>query len=265
MSDSESVGKRGTSESGCIYEIFSGIQGEGLLVGERQIFIRFAGCNLSCAFCDTPHARTPVETGRIEQTAGARDFSQAPNPLRALDVAAHAERLDSPRRTPPIHRRVALTGGEPLAQAEFAGRIARELKERGFSVLLETNGSLPDALPAVIPFVDVVSMDVKLPSAAGGPNLLSRHELFLRRAASAEVYVKIVVTSSTSTDELLQAARMVGAINPAIPLVLQPVTPLSGVLSPSAAQVLEWQARFAVANLRDVRVIPQCHKIIGQS
>jgi len=261
MSDSESVGEQGTSESGYIYEIFSGIQGEGLLVGERQIFIRFAGCNLGCAFCDTPHARTPVETSRIERTAGARDFLSARNPLSARDVLAYVERLET---SPRIHHSIALTGGEPLVQAEFVGHVARELKKRGFSVLLETNGSLPDALPAVIPFVDVVSMDIKLPNAAGGPDLLARHELFLRRAASAGVYVKIVVTSSTSTDELLQAARMVGAINPAIPLVLQPVTPLSGVLSPSAAQVLEWQAQFAVANLHNVRVIPQCHKIIGQ-
>ena len=260
MTDSEAVGERGTSDGGYTYEIFSGIQGEGLLVGERQIFVRFAGCNLSCAFCDTPHARTRVETGRIEQAAGARDFLSMQNPLGIRDVLACVERLQT---SPRIHHSIALTGGEPLVQAEFVGPIARELKERGFSVLLETNGSLPDALPAVIPFVDVVSMDVKLPSAAGGPNLLARHELFLRRARSAQVYVKIVITSSTSTDELLQAAKMVEAIDPAIPLVLQPVTPLFGVSPPSAAQVLEWQAQCK-SYLGSVRVIPQCHKIIGQ-
>ena len=255
----ESLSEQASSETGCICEIFSGIQGEGLLVGERQMFVRFAGCNLDCAFCDTPFARTVVNVGRVEQTAGARDFLSVQNPLSARDVLACVERLET---SPRIHHSVALTGGEPLAQVEFARGIAQGLKRKGFAVLLETNGSLPDALSEVIPFVDIVSMDVKLPSAAKGPNLVAQHELFLRRAVSAEVYVKAVVTSSTSTDELLEAARMVQAVDPAIPLVLQPVSPLSGVVSPSAAQLLEWQAQCA-GYLRSVRVIPQCHNIIG--
>ncbi|MEM4195978.1 MAG: 7-carboxy-7-deazaguanine synthase QueE, partial [Methanothermobacter sp.] len=42
-----------------IMEVFSSIQGEGLLLGKRQIFIRFAGCNLNCSYCDTPESRDP--------------------------------------------------------------------------------------------------------------------------------------------------------------------------------------------------------------
>lgn len=246
--------------TGCICEIFSGIQGEGLLVGERQIFVRFAGCNLDCAFCDTPSARTAANVGRVEQTTGARDFLSVQNPLSARDVLAYVERLET---SPRIHRCVALTGGEPLVQAEFARGIAQGLKKKGFTVLLETNGSLPDALAEVISFVDIVSMDVKLPSAAKGPNLMAQHELFLRRAVSADVYVKVVVTCSTSNDELLDAARMVQAVDPAIPLVLQPVTRLRAILPPSGAQLLGWQAQCA-SYLHKVRVIPQCHKIIGE-
>ncbi|HPX77174.1 MAG TPA: 7-carboxy-7-deazaguanine synthase QueE, partial [Methanobacterium sp.] len=39
-----------------ISEIFSSIQGEGKLVGRRQVFIRFSGCNLTCNYCDTPQS-----------------------------------------------------------------------------------------------------------------------------------------------------------------------------------------------------------------
>ena len=40
-----------------LVEVFSSFQGEGLYVGQRQLFIRFAGCNLRCRFCDTEAAQ----------------------------------------------------------------------------------------------------------------------------------------------------------------------------------------------------------------
>ena len=55
-----------------IIEVFSSIQGEGLLIGRRQIFVRFAGCNLNCNYCDTPESRkstagTEYNCGRTSQ------------------------------------------------------------------------------------------------------------------------------------------------------------------------------------------------------
>ena len=48
-----------------IVEIFSSIQGEGLLVGRRQIFVRFAGCNLDCNYCDTEDSKS-VKNGELK-------------------------------------------------------------------------------------------------------------------------------------------------------------------------------------------------------
>ena len=246
---------------GFVSEIFSGIQGEGLLVGERQVFIRFAGCNLRCAYCDTPASQVPTESCRIEQTSGKRDFLTMKNPVTAQQIAEYALRLTHHSSLITHHPSLVLTGGEPLVQPGFVAQAASLLKENGIRIMLETNGSLPDALADVLPFIDVVSMDIKLPSVTGGPDLLREHEQFLRKAMSKDVYVKIVVASGTSLEELLAAAEMISSVDCRIPLVLQPVTSQSDC--PSPLQVLDWQAQ-CLAIVERVLVIPQCHKILGQ-
>lgn len=245
---------------GNVCEVYSGIQGEGLLVGERQIFVRLAGCNLSCSYCDTPHARIASNLCCVEQTAGLRNLVTVSNPIAAKDVATFVMQLGTSRA---LHHSVVLTGGEPLVQAEFASSIARALKHSGVRVFLETNGSLPDSLPKILPFLDYISMDIKLTSATAGPRILDVHMAFLRQAISVDTYVKMVVTRSTSTDEIAEAAKMVEAIDPAIPVVLQPVTDPYRDLSPSAGQMLKWQ-ELCKLYLQNVRVIPQCHKAMGQ-
>jgi len=57
-----------------IYEIFESIQGDRILVGVRQLFVRFAGCNLSCCYCDTPAAR--VVTGKCIDRITNRIFEE---------------------------------------------------------------------------------------------------------------------------------------------------------------------------------------------
>lgn len=245
--------------SGDVCEVFSGIQGEGLTVGERQVFVRLSGCNLRCCYCDTPGSRLRSETFRIEQTPGARDFNIVSNPVSAHDLARAVESLDSTR----LHRRVALTGGEPLIQPGFVLELAALLKTRGRSVMLETNGTLTDDLDRILPVVDMISMDVKLPTSSGIPDLMPVHQIFLNKALASDVYVKIVVTADTTSAELSTAVRMIRSVDAGIPVVLQPVTPFAGVRSPSPAQVLEWQAE-CLKYLCDVRVIPQCHKLLGQ-
>jgi len=245
---------------GFIHEIFSGIQGEGIFVGCRQIFVRLSGCNLNCKFCDTMPARTLSSKYRVEKTLGKRDFVIYENPSDVSETLCNAMALAGDEQ---IHHSVSITGGEPLTQPEFCAELAKQLKKAGMRVYLETNGTLPADFVRVLPYLDIIAMDIKLPSATGGPNLFETHESFLRLAVKKDVFVKVVLTSETLQDEVEYAASLIRSVERNVPLVLQPASPQSGVTPPSPVQVLDWQAT-CLRILPDVRVIPQTHKLMGQ-
>src|SRR5262249_17559192 len=116
---------------------------------------------------------------------------------------------------------VALTGGEPLVQSEFLGQLlSREELPR--PRLLETNGMLPDRLTGVLPNVDIVSMDIKLPSNSGEAAFWDEHERFLRRARG-KVYIKMLVDAGTTHSEVERAAGLIQATAPETATFLQPI------------------------------------------
>jgi len=243
-----------------IYEVFSAIQGEGILVGVRQVFVRFCCCNRACRYCDTEEARTASATCAIEMAPASRQFTRVANPLSVSRVEEAVAALNP---FPGLHHSVSLTGGEPLCHADFLVELCPRLRARGFSTFLETNGTLPEALERIIGQLDHVAMDVKMASATGEPTDWEAHRRFLAVAAAKPTQVKIIVSAETSDDELRRLADLVGEAAPATPVVLQPVTPHGGALAPSAAQLLDMQAGL-LRRLADVRVIPQAHKLMGQ-
>ena len=241
-----------------LVEIFSSIQGEGLFVGCRQVFVRLAGCNLFCRYCDTRDSFAVPAAARVETEAGSRMFGSITNPVAASELFAAVANLC---RTP--HHSISLTGGEPLLQPQAVVALS-PLRDKGVRLYLETNGTLPKALAQVILHIDIVSMDFKLPSELPEQQeYWQEHAEFLKVACQREVFVKIVLSGRTSPSELERAIALICDINPAIPLILQPVTPVHGVTPVVPEQVLRWQ-ELALASLQNVRVIPQTHKLMGQ-
>ncbi len=247
-----------------VYEIFASIQGEGLWIGQRHIFIRFQGCDIHCGYCDTPAARS-LELGEAEvsehycstQTRPfpRADQQQVRNPVSADDLSALCARLIIPG---PSQQVISLTGGEPLLQSDFLVGWLPQIKGR-YLVYLETNGIHARAMKAVYDLVDVVSMDFKLPSATGLRPFWKEHEKFLAVCKGKEVFVKAVVTRNTTKEDVQMSARIIASDDISIPLVLQPA---GGDFSPDTAMLLELQNE-ALQVIADVRVIPQIHRILG--
>lgn len=106
-----------------VTEIFTSIQGEGLRQGEPTIFIRFTGCNLNCAFCDTKYARRGGKLHSVDRIL---------EEIRKMREGFPADWA-------------CLTGGEPLMQD--LTELTEGLKKEGFQIQVETNGVLYQDLP----------------------------------------------------------------------------------------------------------------------
>ena len=234
-----------------VIEIFSSVQGEGKYLGCRQIFIRLAGCNLNCAYCDTNFK--PSEFCKVETFAGSMNFIDEKNPLDAAQVVEVIKKFSGEVPT----QAVSFTGGEPLLHWQFIRDVARAIKNFGVKILLETNGTLPDELEKISDVTDIISMDIKLDM-----KLFALHEKFLRTAHGKDLYVKIVVTGDTTAEEFLAAVDLISRVDEKILLILQPVTPIKSVSAISAEKILSFQAA-ALKKLKNVRVIPQTHKFIN--
>ncbi len=99
-----------------VAETFLSVQGESTYAGLSCFFIRLAGCNLRCTYCDTPQAFDPGDEKSVTALAGEA----------AASVAAIVE----------------VTGGEPLLQDGFAELASALRDETERPVLVETNGSV---------------------------------------------------------------------------------------------------------------------------
>ncbi|MDD2420540.1 MAG: 7-carboxy-7-deazaguanine synthase QueE [Heliobacteriaceae bacterium] len=238
-----------------LVELMVSVQGEGPWVGRRQIFLRFAGCNLACAYCDTPGGRIPWHQDCLaEQTPGSGRFVSWSNPLSVSQVG------DFIRQNLLMVHSVSLTGGEPLLHAGFIDGLARFLQPRKPSFYLETNGTLPEELAPIIETIDFIAMDIKLPLATG-QETWREHEQFLRLAAQKSGFAKLIVTPDTTAANVRQAAKLVGRQAPEFPLVLQPMTDNNGLPAVTARMLWLFQTT-ALQEHQDVRIIPQTHRYL---
>ncbi len=222
-----------------ILEVFRSVQGEGPYAGVTQVFVRFFECNMHCTWCDTP--------------ASIGDTSRNYKEVSLADLLGQVTRLARGCHS------FSITGGEPLLQASFLKQFLPALKQLGPKIYLETNGICPQELKTVIDLVDIVSMDLKLPSSTKQQAYWNEHQEFLKVAKAKEVFVKVVVTVNTTLEDFKKAVDLVASVDRNIIFVIQPNT--YDLKDGSMNLAIEWQ-NIAAEQLRDVRVLPQVHKFL---
>jgi organic radical activating enzyme len=243
--------------TGNLSELFVSFQGEGPHVGRRQLFVRFAGCPLRCRWCDTPESLVPVARCRVLGPDGEKALA---NPLSPESLEAEVQELVA---TAPRLHALAVTGGEPVAQASFLDAWLGSRRD-GLPVLLETAAIQPSQLARVLPHVAIVSLDVKCPSNTGERSLLDEHRACLELAVGGgrDVYVKMPVDEGTDPADVEAGARLVADVDPGVPLFLTPLTPPDGARLTIEPATLERLHALASRHHPDVRVLAQMHKVL---
>lgn len=159
-----------------VVEKFISIDGEGPTAGALSVFVRFAGCNLRCAWCDTSYA--------WDTTADVTDMS-------ASEIA------DYIKSTGICH--VTITGGEPLLQPGLIGLLSRLAD---YQVHIETNGAIPVEQFRVGDNIHFV-IDYKLPDSGMEERM---HLPNLASVRKTDAY-KFVIASNRDLDKAVKIVR----------------------------------------------------------
>jgi len=229
-----------------VSEIFYSLQGEGVYTGIPMVFIRLQGCNLlagpngagGCIYCDTRYARDGSKgTGMSVEEIVERCVELRPQTYKAW---------------------VCITGGEPLFQLEGLHELVKKLKNYGYRIEIETNGSVTK--PFWWTLVDSWVADIKCPSSGVcGVSLID--DWFSMRI---EDQVKFVVGNQEDLDFVRKVINSKVAYNP---VVL--VSPVAGVLVDKKAETVEeywfhpWLEEVAdFCKELSVRYSLQLHKLV---
>lgn len=216
-----------------VVELFDSIDGEGIRTGQAVTFIRLAGCNLRCGYCDTLYA-----------LFGEKE------PCRYTEMSLE----EILQKVNPQYRRITLTGGEPLLHPG-ADLLVSRLLEDGYEVNIETNGalSLPDFLTRIQkPQNLFFTVDYKLPSSKMEDKMLWENFTGLR----PQDVVKFVVGSEEDVQKMLAVMGKMMPLYKKMPHIF-----IGTVYGDYPAQRLV-ETILSEPLLKDARYQVQLHKII---
>ena len=231
-----------------IYEIFTSVEGEGILYGTKTLFVRLAGCPFKCFYCDTKNA-LPINSG-YEYT---------------LDKAK--ELIENNLQTNTY--KVNFTGGDPLLQPEAVSELAKFIQQKKIPTYLESSCYDSNRFAQVLPYMDYIKIEFKTPDSefvdTNHYSQLLENELNCLKLAKnlgKVTYIKIIISSRTEIGSFREILKKIFDIVSASQLAGFIIQPSYGIAEPSLEHLLSFYDAVYVY-YKDVRIIPQLHKFIG--
>lgn len=231
-----------------IFEIFTSVEGEGILYGTKTMFVRLAGCPFTCFYCDTKES-LPMDSG-IEYS-----ISDA---CKMID-----EQLEDHTY------KVNFTGGDPLVQYQAVAELAKHIQSKNIPTYLESSCFDAKKFQHVLPYMDLIKIEFKTKESEfvdpkHYPTLLDNAFECLRMAIDSKktTYIKIVVSKKTTIQTISALSERIFKTISKDDISGFIIQPTFGISEPALEQLLQFYD-VVVPYYDEVRIVPQLHKIIG--
>jgi len=231
-----------------LFEIFTSIEGEGILYGTKTLFVRLAGCPFTCFYCDTKES-LPLDSGTEYSIEDAN---------RLIDSNLKNQTY-----------KVNFTGGDPLIQHEAVALLAKHIQSKKIRTYLESSCFDIDRFNHVLPFIDIAKIEFKTKDSDFVD--LKHYEKFIGHTmkclessvkAKKITYIKVVVSSKTQPSEFEKLVKGIFAIISKDNVDGFIIQPTYGISEPSLDLLLNLYD-LVYPYYVDVKVVPQLHKFIG--
>ena len=231
-----------------LFEIFTSVEGEGILYGTKTLFVRLAGCPFSCFYCDTKES-LPLDSG-TEYTI------EEANQLVDSNLKHQTYKVN-------------FTGGDPLIQHEAVALLAKHIQEKKIPTYLESSCFDIDRFNHVLPFIDIVKIEFKTKDSdfvdsKHYEKLIAHTMKCLESSVKTKktTYIKIVVSSKTQLNEFEELTKQIFNVISKDDIDGFIIQPTFGISEPSLDLLLNLYD-LVYPYFIDVKVVPQLHKFIG--
>ena len=231
-----------------LFEIFTSVEGEGILFGTKTLFVRLAGCPFTCFYCDTKES-LPLDSG-TEYT-----------------IEEASQLIDTNLKSQTY--KVNFTGGDPLIQHQAVALLAKHIQNKKIPTYLESSCFDIDRFNHVLPFIDIVKIEFKTKDSdfvdsKHYEKLIDHTMKCLKSSIQAKkiTYIKIVVSAKTKLDEFKELINQIFKIVSKDDIDGFIIQPTYGISEPSLELLLNLYD-IVYPYYIDVKVVPQLHKFIG--
>lgn len=229
-------------------EIFTSVEGEGILYGTKTLFVRLAGCPFKCFYCDTKDS-IPMDSGQEYTTEEACKLIE-----KNLEKNTY---------------KVNFTGGDPLVQSDAVVEMAKFVQTKNIPTYIESSCYDSEKFSQVLPYINYIKIEFKTPDSEfvdlkHYSKLLENELQCLNYAVNSRktTYIKVVISSKTQLEPFRNLLEKVFSTISKSEIAGFIIQPSYGIAEPGLKQLFSfYDAVYPYYN--EVRIVPQLHKFIG--